>query len=143
MSTPKKRPSGSKPLSRQPLLGKQQAEVLLAVDGITLKFTNLNKVFYPGEGYTKRDVINYYDAVAELILPHLRDRPLSLKRYPNGIAAQYFFQKNTPDNYPSWLQTATVDETRFIVANDKATLLYLTNLGCIDQKPWMIRVGSV
>ncbi len=61
------------------------AEVLLDIEGHRLKLTNLNKVFYPGEGITKRDVINYYDAVAPLILPHLRDRPLSLKRYPNGI----------------------------------------------------------
>jgi bifunctional non-homologous end joining protein LigD len=108
-----------------------------------LKFTNLDKIYFPEDGYTKGDLIRYYDAVASLILPHLKDRPLSLKRYPNGIRAEYFFQKNTPDNYPSWLQTATVEKTRFILANDKTTLLYLTNLGCIDQNPWMSRVGSL
>ena len=58
-----------------------------------MKFTNLNKIFYPNEGYTKRDVINYYDSVAELILPHLKDRPLSLKRYPNGIHDDFFFRR--------------------------------------------------
>jgi bifunctional non-homologous end joining protein LigD len=108
-----------------------------------LKFTNLDKIYFPDDGYTKGDLIRYYDAVAPLILPHLKDRPLSLKRYPNGIRGEYFFQKNTPDNYPSWLQTETVDGTRYILANDKTTLLYLTNLGCIDQNPWMSRVGSL
>lgn len=108
-----------------------------------LKLTNLDKIYFPDEGYTKGDLIRYYDAVAELILPHLKDRPLSLKRYPNGIRGEYFFQKNTPDNYPSWLRTETVDGTRYILANDKTTLLYLTNLGCIDQNPWMSRVGSL
>ena len=108
-----------------------------------LKFTNLTKVYFPEDGYTKGDLIRYYDAVAHLIVPHLKDRPLSLKRYPNGIRGEYFFQKNTPDNYPSWLRTETVDGTRYILANDKTTLLYLTNLGCIDQNPWMSRIGSL
>jgi bifunctional non-homologous end joining protein LigD len=108
-----------------------------------LKFTNLDKIYFPESGYTKGDLIRYYDVVAPLILPHLKDRPLSLKRYPNGIRGEYFFQKNTPENYPSWLQTETVEGTRYILANDKATLLYLTNLGCIDQNPWMSRVGSL
>jgi bifunctional non-homologous end joining protein LigD len=108
-----------------------------------LKFTNLDKIYFPEDGYTKGDVIRYYDAVAPLIVPHLKGRPLSLKRYPNGIRGEYFFQKNTPDNYPSWLTTEIIDKTRYIVANDKQTLLYLANLGCIDQNPWMSRVGSI
>ncbi len=108
-----------------------------------LKFTNLSKVYFPDEGYTKGELIAYYDAVAPLMVPHLRDRPLSLKRYPNGIHGEYFFQKNTPENYPSWLRTEVVEGTRFIVANDRETLLYLTNLGCIDQNPWMSRVGTL
>ena len=66
------------------------------IDGRTLKFTNLKKIFYPGEGYTKRDVLNYYDGVADLILPHLKDRPLSLKRYPNGIRSSTFFRRTRP-----------------------------------------------
>ena len=74
-----------------------------------LTLTNPDKVYFPNDGYKKGDLIRYYDAVAPLILPHLKDRPLSLKRYPNGIHAQYFFQKNTPDNYPSWLRTETIE----------------------------------
>ncbi len=118
-------------------------KVTSEIDGHSLKFTNLDKLYYPEDGYTKRDLLNYYDSVAELLLPHLRDRPLSLKRYPNGIHEPYFFQKNTPAGYPSWLRTKTVDRIRYVLADDRASLLYLTNLGCIDQNPWMSRVGSL
>jgi len=132
-----------------PLLSGKQNEVFVAVDGRRLKFTNLNKVFYPREAYTKRDVINFYDGVAELILPHLRGRPLSLKRYPNGIDGEYFFQKEAAGSFPAWLRTEAVFSehnqapTHFVVADDRATLLYLANLACIDQNPWLSRVGSL
>ena len=108
-----------------------------------VRFTNLNKVYYPDDGYTKGDVIRYYDAVADLLVPYLKDRPLSLKRYPNGIRQDFFFQKNTPETYPAWLRTQMIEGTRFVLVEDKASLLYLTNLGCIDQNPWMSRVGSL
>jgi bifunctional non-homologous end joining protein LigD len=114
-------------------------EASLRIDGQTLKFTNLKKVFYPDEGYTKRDVLNYYDGVASLILPHLKDRPLSLKRYPNGIKEDYFFQKNAADSFASWLRTERIDDIDYVFAEDRASLLYLVNLGCIDQNPWMSR----
>ncbi len=117
------------------------------IDGHTLKFTNLDKLYFPEDGYTKRDLLNYYDAVAPLLLPHLKDRPLSLKRYPNGIHGQFFFQKHTPASYPKWLRTETIAHEgktiRYALAEDRASLLYLTNLGCIDQNPWMSRVGSL
>jgi bifunctional non-homologous end joining protein LigD len=108
-----------------------------------VKFTNVDKIYYPEDGYTKGDLLHYYEEVAPLLVPHLKDRPLSLKRYPNGIRGEYFFQKNTPDSYPSWLRTETIGGTRFALVEDKASLLYLTNLGCIDQNPWMSRVGSL
>jgi len=108
-----------------------------------VKFTNVDKLYYPEDGYTKGDVLRYYEEVAPLLVPHLKDRPLSLKRYPNGIHGEYFFQKNTPESYPSWLRTETIGNTRFVLVEDKASLLYLTNLGCIDQNPWMSRVGSL
>ncbi|HZR29773.1 MAG TPA: DNA ligase D [Terriglobales bacterium] len=131
------------------LLPPKAAEVALTIEGKSLKFTNLNKIFYPKQGYTKRDIINYYDAVAHLILPYLQDRPLSLKRYPNGIEGDYFFQKNAPTSFPSWLRTEAIPSdheggiTNFVIANDRASLLYLANLGCIDQNPLMGRVGSL
>ena len=115
----------------------------LDIDGHTLKFTNLAKLYYPGDGVTKRDVLNYYAAVRDLILPHLKDRPLSLKRYPNGIREQFFFQKDTPDTYPGWLRTELIDEINYVFAGDRASLLYLVNLGCIDHNPSMSRWGSL
>ena len=118
-------------------------EASLRIGSQTLKFTNLKKVYYPDEGYTKRDVLNYYDGVADLILPHLKDRPLSLKRYPNGIKEQYFFQKNAADSFASWLRTELIDEIEYVFAEDRASLLYLVNLGCIDHNPWMSRSPSL
>jgi len=126
-----------------PLLDPAAKEATLAIDGRNLKFTNLDKVYWPKDGYKKRDLLNYYDAVAPLILPYLKDRPLSLRRYPDGIAGEAFFQKNTPDTFPKWLRTEVApDEIKYVIGEDRATLLFLTNLGCIDQNPWMSRVGS-
>lgn len=119
------------------------AEVLVDVDSRRLKLTNLNKVLFPKDGYTKRDLIGYYDSVARWLLPHLKDRPLSLKRYPNGIHAEYFFQKDSPASFPDWLRFATIDDTRYVLAEDRAALIYLANLGCIDQNPFMSRVGTI
>ncbi len=131
--------------ARAALLADSSTEATLNVGGQTLKFTNLNKTFYPAEGIVKRDLLNYYDAVADLILPHLKDRPLSLKRYPNGIDKQFFFQKDTPLTFAPWLRTEEIysdhneDAIRYVFAQDRASLLYLVNLGCIDQNPWMSR----
>jgi len=125
------------------LLPADKTEIALDVEGKRLKFTNLNKVFYPTDGYTKRDVINFYAAVANLLVPHLQGRPLSLKRYPNGIDSEYFFQKEAATSFPEWLHTEQIEGTRFVIADDKASLLYLANLGCIDQNPWMSRIGSL
>ncbi|MFN3323113.1 MAG: DNA ligase D [Bryobacteraceae bacterium] len=149
-------PAGAlQPAPIRPLLlpppepGKQSRNEFVTIEGKTLKFTNLDKVFYPEEGYTKRDVINYYDQVADLILPHLKDRPLSLKRYPNGIHEKFFFQKNIPENYPDWLRIEPIFSEhrgapiRYVIADDRPTLLFLANLACIDQNPWLSRVGSI
>jgi len=124
-------------------------EATLTIGGHILKFTNLKKVFYPAEGYTKRNVLNYYDAVSGLILPHLKDRPLSLKRYPDGIEQQFFFQKDAPETFAPWLRTESIDSEhngkpiRYVLAEDRASLMYLVNLGCIDHNPWMSRMPSL
>ena len=134
--------------AREPLLPADKVEITFTVDSHRLKFTNLNKVFYPADGYTKRDVINYYGAVAGLLVPHLQGRPLSLKRYPNGIDHDYFFQKDA-SGFPDWLHREELKDdddqeskTR-VICDDKASLLFLANLGCIDQNPYMSRVGSL
>jgi bifunctional non-homologous end joining protein LigD len=136
------------PVNDAKLLPADKAEAAIEVGGQRLKFTNLKKVFYPADGLTKRDVINYYHDVSPLLVPHLAGRPLSLKRYPNGIDAEYFFQKDAAPSFPSWLRTERIAEEnspakRYVICDDEATLLYLANLGCIDQNPWFSRVGSL
>ena len=128
------------------LLPADKAEITLDIDEHRLKFTNLNKVFYPADGYAKRDVINFYAAVADLLVPHLQGRPLSLKRYPNGIDQDYFFQKDA-SGFPDWLhreELADDEESKTrVICDDKASLLYLANLGCIDQNPYMSRLETL
>jgi bifunctional non-homologous end joining protein LigD len=137
------RESGTEASARTPLLDPAAKEATLTIDGHALKFTNLDKVYYPKDGYRKRDLLNYYDAVAPLLLPYLKDRPLSLKRYPNGIDKPYFFQKQVAPSFPKWLRTAVAQKIRYVIGDDRATLLYLVNLGCIDHNPWMSRIGSL
>jgi bifunctional non-homologous end joining protein LigD len=131
---------------QEALLPADKAEIALDIAGRRLKFTNLNKVFYPADGYTKRDVINFYSAVADLLVPHLQGRPLSLKRYPNGIDQDFFFQKDA-SGFPDWLhreELADDEESKTrVICDDKASLLYLANLGCIDQNPYMSRLGTL
>jgi bifunctional non-homologous end joining protein LigD len=134
--------------ARTELLPPEKAEVALTIDGRALKFTNLKKVFYPADGYTKRDIINFYDAVADLLVPHLAARPLSLKRYPNGIDQDFFFQKDA-SGFPEWVHREELKELEDseskirVICDDRASLLYLANLGCIDQNPHMCRLGSL
>lgn len=124
-------------------------EATVAIEGHTLKFTNLDKVFFPKDGWKKRDLLLFYNDVAEFLVPHLQGRPLSMKRYPNGIAEDFFFQKNAGSHFPSWLHLEPIIEhdppktNHYPVANDRASLLYLVNLGCIDHNPWMSRVGNL
>jgi len=128
-----------------PLFAPGAKEATVQIEGHTLKFTNLKKLYYPDEGFSKGDVLRYYDSVASLILPHLKDRPLSLKRYPNGIKEQYFFQKDSPESFADWLRTESIESDHkgstinYVFAEDRASLLYLVNLGCIDHNPWMSR----
>jgi bifunctional non-homologous end joining protein LigD len=112
--------------------------------------TNLAKVYWPDEGYTKGDLIQYYREVASVIVPYLRDRPQSLNRHPNGIKGKSFFQKDVSQHPPpNWVQTAAVESgskkkpITFILCQDEATLLYLANLGCIELNPWSSRVENL
>jgi bifunctional non-homologous end joining protein LigD len=131
------------PDERTMLLDPAKSEEILAIEHHRLKFTNLNKLYYPKDKIAKRDLLNYYDAVSPLLLPYLKDRPLSLKRYPNGIDEPFFFQKEVAESFPKWLRTADADGIESVIGNDRATLLFLVNLGCIDHNPWMSRIGSL
>jgi bifunctional non-homologous end joining protein LigD len=117
-------------------------ENIVTINGHPLKLTNLSKIYFPEEKITKGDVLAYYDAVADTILPYLKNRPLSLKRNPNGITDKGFYHKDAAEEGPEWLHSfeeyaESSDKTvNYIVCNDKATLLYLANLGCIEMNPW-------
>ncbi len=112
------------------------------IKGHELKFTNLNKIYWPGEGITKRDMLNYYYQVAPYILPYLKDRPQSLNRFPNGIKGESFYQKDITGKAPDWIKSYkyhSEDDSRdkhFLVATDEASLLYMASLGCIEMNPW-------
>lgn len=127
-------------------LFKGQAEnITIEIEGKRLRLTNLNKIYFPESGYTKRNLLGYYFRIAPLLLPFLRDRPLVLRRYPDGIMGHSFFQKDAREAVPEWMETLAIpsegkrDEIRYVIANDLAALLYLTNLGCIDHNPWSSR----
>jgi bifunctional non-homologous end joining protein LigD len=109
-----------------------------------VELTNLTKVFWPQEGYTKGDVIDYYDQIAPYILPYLKDRPESLNRHPNGITGESFFQKDV-QKAPEWVKTVPIHSPaeektiHWLICNDRDTLLYMANLGCIEINPWSAR----
>ncbi|AWH85846.1 DNA ligase D [Flavobacterium album] len=114
-----------------------------------VEVTHPEKVFWPKEGYTKGDVINYYDEMAKWILPYIKDRPQSMRRTPNGIDHEGFFQKNVAGSAPDWAQTekihsdSTDEDIEYLICNDKETLIYMANLGCIEINPWSSRLGSL
>jgi bifunctional non-homologous end joining protein LigD len=120
----------------------------LQVDGRTLALTHLNKIYFPESGVRKRDLIAYYYRIADHILPFLKDRPLVMRRYPNGIQEKSFFQKEAPESIPDWIERATVysdergGEMDYVMAQDRPSLLFLTNLGCIDHNPWSSRFDN-
>jgi bifunctional non-homologous end joining protein LigD len=124
------------------LIIKEEETQLKKVNGQELTFSNLDKIYWPVEKISKRDLINYYDQISAFILPYLKDRPQSLSRYPNGITGQSFYQKDVTGKVPDWIKTylyhAEGDDTdkHFLVGADKATLLYMANLGCIEIHPW-------
>jgi bifunctional non-homologous end joining protein LigD len=124
----------------------QAAEAVIALGPKRVRLTNLGKVFWPDEGITKGDLLRYYVRVAPYLLPHLHDRPMVLRRYPNGVADGGFFMKHAPSPRPDWVQTATTQgkrkATEWVLVQDLATLLWVVNLGCIDLNPWYSRIDA-
>ena len=112
--------------------------------GRSVELTNLDKVFWPKAGYTKRALLQYYADVADVLVPHLRDRAMVMKRYPNGIHGKWFFMKRTPPGRPEWLRTCEVmhksaNLIAFPMVQDLLSLLWVVNLGCIDLNQWYAR----
>lgn len=131
-TTPKKR-TGKDDIVKK--IGRQQ-----------LKLTNQNKIYFPDDDITKGDVIAFYQSIAKYILPHLKSRPQSMNRYPNGIKGLSFFQKDASDETPDWIETQKVFSEssdkyiNYIICNNKATLAYLNNLGCIELNVWTSKI---
>lgn len=115
--------------------------VEVEVDSRTLKLTNLDKVLYPSSGFTKADLIDYYAQIAPVLLAHLHDRPLTLKRYPNGVQGEYFYEKQSPAHRPEWVKTVTIwsehskREIHYTLCQDLPTLVWLANLADIEMHP--------
>jgi bifunctional non-homologous end joining protein LigD len=130
---------------KQSLLNPSEETQVKKINGHELKFTNLSKVYWPEEGYTKRDMFNYYYQMAEYILPYLKDRPQSLNRFPGGIHGKSFYQKDVKGKAPDWVKrypytTSDGEDKEFAVGNDEATLLWMASLGCIEMNPWFSTV---
>ncbi|HQP91762.1 MAG TPA: DNA ligase D, partial [Candidatus Omnitrophota bacterium] len=121
---------------------KKPSEVIKEGVGTTINVSNPEKIFWPKEGYTKKDVIDYYDAIAKKILPFLKDRPQSLYRSPNGTTEPGFFQKNYAQKVPDWVETVKIRsegenrDIQYLVCQNKETLLFIANLGCIEINVW-------
>jgi bifunctional non-homologous end joining protein LigD len=122
------------------------AEVRAA--GRTVRLTNLDKPFWPELGYTKRHLLEYYIQISDALLPHLKDRAMVMKRYPNGAAGDFFFMKRAPSPRPEWIEICSIEHASgniidFPIVRDLASLLWIINLGCIDLNQWYARCDDI
>ena len=133
---------------RKTLLNPTDETQVRKICGHDLKFTHLSKVYWPEDNVTKRDMFNYYYQVAEYILPYLKDRPMSLNRFPNGIHGSSFYQKDVTGKAPDWVTktfpyiTSEGEHKEYLVGSDESYLLWMASLGCIEMNPWFSRVQS-
>ena len=126
-------------------------EPVMKKPAITAKnnFTNLDKVYWPDEGYTKGDMIAYYESMYKYIIPHIKGKPQVLKRNPNGIKGEWFYHKDAGGNAPDWIPSydkwseSSGKTTEYLIVNDKPSLLYVANLGCIEINPWNSKVKTI
>ena len=134
--------------NRKTLLNPKDETQVRKICGHDLKFTHLSKLYWPEDGVSKRDMFNFYYQVADYILPYLKDRPLSLNRFPNGIHGQSFYQKDIKGKAPDWVTktfpytTSDGEHKEYLVGSDEAILLWMVSLGCIEINPWFSRVQS-
>jgi bifunctional non-homologous end joining protein LigD len=117
--------------------------VEVEVEGRRLSLSNLDKVMYPEVGFSKGELIDYYTRIAPAVLPHLRDRPLTLKRYPNGVEGQYFYEKRCPPHAPEWVRRREASGINFCVCDDLPTLVWLANLADLELHPSLSLVDDI
>lgn len=132
---------------RKTLLNPTDETQVRKICGHDLKFTHLSKIYWPEDKVTKRDMFNYYYQVAEYILPYLKDRPMSLNRFPGGIHGPSFYQKDVKGKAPDWVKTFPYtngegEHKEYLVGTDEASLLWMASLGCIEMNPWFSRIQS-
>ncbi len=145
-STPAKRNSARVPHLKLPK-NKNTLDVEFGDDRV-VKLTNLGKLFWPKLGVTKRDLIQYYIDVAPVLLPHITERAMVMKRYPNGAAGDFFFMKRAPSPRPAWIDICEIEHEstniiNFPMIQDLASLMWVINLGCIDLNQWYARCDDV
>ena len=138
----------SKKNIKQLVLPKDETALEVELEGRTVKLTNLGKLFWPKLGITKRDLLQYYTDVAPFLLPHLIDRAMVMKRYPNGAAGEFFFMKRCPSPRPEWIELCHIRHSSgnvidFPMIQDLGSLLWVVNLGCIDLNQWYARCDDV
>jgi bifunctional non-homologous end joining protein LigD len=139
---------GRKAAGRARVIPTDAERTNIAIGSDEVALTNLRKVFWPDLRLTKRDLLQYYLDVSPWLLPHLQDRAMVMKRYPNGIAGEFFFMKRAPTPRPSWIHTCAIEHhsgnvIEFPVVENLASLLWVVNLGCIDLNPWYARCDDV
>lgn len=142
------RPRARKAPSRRLVLPKGEQTIEVELEGRVVKLTNPGKLFWPKLGITKRDLLQYYADVSPLLLPHLLDRAMVMKRYPNGATGEFFFMKRAPSPRPEWIELCHIEHSSgnvidFPMIQDLASLLWVVNLGCIDLNQWYARCDDV
>jgi len=135
-------------MPRRLVIPRDQDNVILTIESKEVRLTNLRKIFWPEIGLTKGDLLQYYADVAGVLLPHIRDRAMVMKRYPHGAHGEFFFMKRAPTPRPPWIRICSIlhESTNVIdfpIIQDVASLLWLVNLGCIDLNPWYARCDDV
>ena len=135
-------------MPRSLILPRDRDHAVIAVDGKEVRLTNLRKIFWPELGLTKGDLLQYYADVADVLLPHIRRRAMVMKRYPHGAAGEFFFMKRAPSPRPPWIEICAIDHGSkgiidFPMIQDRAALLWVINLGCIDLNQWYATCDDV
>src|SRR2546421_8440273 len=138
----------SKKASPDTLIPRGASDARIRANGHSVQLTNLQKPFWPELGITKGDLLRYYARISAVLLPHLKDRAMVMKRYPHGADGEFFFQKRAPTPRPEWIEVCSIEHASasvidFPIVRDLASLLWIVNLGCIDLNPWYARCDDV